>query len=161
EAGEISVCIGMDPFAGEEAQLDALADTLDCLDRLASSQPKCRPVGLIIDEFSALAARGGVMVEAKIRSVAQCHQHLGYVFTGSQTRLMTDMIGKHDRAFYRGGSICNIGPIPTAEFVTWLHDKFRGDGFEVVGDDPSKAFCPRPTKFRITSRCSLTTAGKS
>jgi hypothetical protein len=114
---KISVRIGMDTYADEHRQLEALTNTLDCLDRMAAAQPKARPVGIIIDEFSALSARDGVMAEAMIRSVTQQHQHLAYVFTGSLTRLMTDMTGKHDRPFCRSGSVCHIGPVPAIEFA--------------------------------------------
>ena len=136
EDGEgVSVRINMDPYASGDQQINALTDTLDCLDRMAAAQPDSRPVALIIDEFSALASRGGEMAEAKIRSVTQQHQNIGYIFTGSNVRLMMDMTGKHNRPFYRGGMVYYIRTVPTDEFAVWLYAKFREGGFEVDGDE--------------------------
>lgn len=133
---ELSVSIGAKVSQDKNRQLELLTDTLDSLDRLAGAQPESRPVGLIIDEFSTLMARGGEQAEAKIRSITQCHQNVGYVFAGSDIRLMADMTMKHSRPFYRGGSNYYVGQVPTPEFAAWLHKQFRRSSFAVSGNEP-------------------------
>jgi hypothetical protein len=133
---ELSVNIAVKVSPDPNSQIELFAETLDSLNRLAGARRDSRLVGLIIDEFSTLIAREGELGEAKIRSVIQQHQNFAYVFVGSDVRLMTDMISKHDRPFYRGGDSCFVGPVLTEGFVAWLHKQFRRGGFVVCGDEP-------------------------
>lgn len=116
--------------AGERLQL--LVDALEGLEKMALAQPKTRPVGLIIDEFQSIIERGGSTAEAQIRSVIQEHSRVGYVFAGSQTRLMTDMTMKADRPFYRLGANRFVGPLPRTDFARHLSANFRKSGFSVA-----------------------------
>ena len=118
--------------------MKAFADALDGLEKLALAQPDSRPVGLIIDEFQALIDHGGENAEAQIRSAIQEHHRVGYVFAGSQTRLMTEMTMNHDRPLYRLGSNRFIGPLPTADFEAHLRKQFRKSGFVVRDEEPIK-----------------------
>jgi energy-coupling factor transporter ATP-binding protein EcfA2 len=133
---ELSVSIGIDSTAAGNRPLKPFAEALDGLEKLARAQPRSRPVGLIIDEFQAVVARDGVDAEAQIRAAIQEHHRVGYVFAGSQTRLMTEMIMNHDRPLYRLGSNRFIGPLPKAEFSAHLIKQFRRSGFIVPNNDP-------------------------
>jgi hypothetical protein len=135
---ELSVRIGVDTSASENRHVKVLTDALDGLEKLALTQPRARAVGLILDEFQAVVACGGVDTERQIRSAIQEHHRVGYVFAGSQTRLMTDMTMNHDRPLYRLGSNRFIGPVPTADFETHLKKQFRRSGFLVPNEDPIK-----------------------
>lgn len=132
----MSVSIGIDLFAGKYRQMEVLAQTLNSLDRLAHTLPDSRPVALIIDEFSALMARFGITGEAQIRSVVQFHQNVGYIFAGSNIRLMMDMTTKYSRPFYRRGDNLYLRPVSVADFTASLHKQFTGSGFEVSGSKP-------------------------
>jgi energy-coupling factor transporter ATP-binding protein EcfA2 len=133
---ELSVSIGIDSSALENRPVKPLADALDGLEKLARTQPGSRPVGLILDEFQTVVTRGGDNAEAQIRAAIQEHHRVGYVFAGSQTRLMTEMTMNHDRPFYRLGSNRFIGPLPKAEFSAHLLKQFRRSGFVVANDAP-------------------------
>ncbi len=133
---ELSVSIGIDTAAGSNRPVKALTDALDGLEKLALAQPNSRPVGLIVDEFQALVHLGGENAEAQIRSVIQEHRRVGYVFAGSQTRLMTDMTMNHDRPLYRLGSNRFIGPLPAADFEAHLLRQFKRSGFVVPNEEP-------------------------
>ena len=133
---ELSVSIGVDTAAGSNRPVKALTDALDGLEKLALAQPASRPVGLILDEFQAFVHLGGENAEAQIRSVIQEHRRVGYVFAGSQTRLMTDMTMNHDRPLYRLGSNRFIGPLPVADFEAHLHKQFKRSGFVVPSEEP-------------------------
>jgi energy-coupling factor transporter ATP-binding protein EcfA2 len=138
---ELSVSIGIDLHSAgssENRPVKALTDALDGLEKLALAQPDSCPVGLIIDEFQALISHGGESAESQIRAAIQEHHRVGYVFAGSQTRLMTDMTMNHDRPLYRLGSNRFIGALPTADFEAHLHKQFRRSGFVVPNEEPIK-----------------------
>jgi hypothetical protein len=114
-----------------DGSVKLLADALDGLEKLAQEAPSSRPVGLILDEFQSIIQRGGATAEGQIRSVIQEHSRIGHVFAGSQTRLISDMVSKHDQPFYRLGASHFLGRIPRTEFAAHLAKKFRKSGFSV------------------------------
>jgi uncharacterized protein len=118
---------------GEGAAVGLLVDALDGLENLAAAQPAEQPVGLVIDEFQRIIEIGGQDAERQIRSAIQRHKRTGYVFAGSKTRMLTDMTTDAARPFYRLGSLRFIGPVPRAEFIQFLLDKFSSGGFKVEG----------------------------
>jgi energy-coupling factor transporter ATP-binding protein EcfA2 len=127
---EWSVSVGVNKLESD-GSVKLLADALDGLEKLAQEVPSSRPVGLILDEFQSIIQRGGSTAEGQIRSVIQEHSRIGYVFAGSQTRLMSEMVSKHDRPFYRLGASHFLGRIPRIEFAAHLGKNFRNSGFSV------------------------------
>jgi hypothetical protein len=115
------------------AAVGLLVDALDGLENLAAAQPAGQPVGLVIDEFQRIIEIGGQDAERQIRSAIQQHKRTGYVFAGSKTRMLTDMTTDAARPFYRLGSLRFVGPLPRAEFIQFLLDKFSSGGFKVEG----------------------------
>jgi len=111
--------------------LTLLVEALDGLEQLAKAQPKDRAVGLIIDEFQKVIEVGGQSAEANIRAAIQRHRRTGYVFAGSQTRLLTSMTTDAARPFYRLGASRFIGPVPRNDFITFLRKKFVDSRFGV------------------------------
>ena len=123
--------LGVNVAANNEQHVSLLVEALNGLEALASEQPKARTVGLIIDEFQRVVDIGGRPAESQIRAAIQRHKHVGYVFAGSKTRILTDMTMDATRPFYRLGTIRFVGPVPRSDFETFLTDKFRGSGFHV------------------------------
>ena len=126
--------LGVNVAANSQEHVGLLIEALNGLEALASEQPEARAVGLIIDEFQRLIEIGGRQAESQIRAAIQRHKHVGYVFAGSKTRMLTDMTMDVTRPFYRLGAIRFIGPVPRTDFEKFLIDKFRGREFNV--DDP-------------------------
>ena len=85
-------------------------------------------MGLIIDEFQRVIELGGEAIEYQIRAAIQQHSRVGYVFAGSKTRMLRDMVGNHARPFYRLGDTTYIGPIPRKDFSLFLKEKFGEAG---------------------------------
>ena len=108
-----------------------IVDALNGLEKLANAQPQSRPVGLIIDEFQRIIEIGGRTVEGQIRSAIQRHSRVGYVFAGSKTRMLRDMVMDGSRPFYRLGANLFLGPIPREDFSQFLHEGFARAGFSV------------------------------
>lgn len=107
-----------------------LADVLDGVERAATKAK--RPVAVIIDEFQEIVERGGPSAEAQIRAAIQRHTHVGYVFAGSKTRLLADMVSDASRPFYRLGTVHFLGPIPPADFAAFLSDAFKRSGIVIT-----------------------------
>ncbi len=124
-------------------QVKLLTDALEGLETAAAGS-RGTTFGLIIDEFQQIIELGGRQAEGQIRSVIQEHQHVGYVFAGSNTRLLTEMVRDAARPFYRLGDLRFLGPIPRSDFHRFLHTQFEKGGFRIAGapegkDDPLTA----------------------
>lgn len=120
--GEWSVKFGVD--SAKLTNTILLIDALNGLEKLARSQPDERPVGLILDEFQRIVEIGGRDIEGQIRSAIQTHSKTGYVFSGSKTRLLRDMLMDPTRPFYRLGMNIFLGPVPRDDFRRFLKDSF-------------------------------------
>lgn len=115
------------PSAAPESAL--LSQALNGLDRLAADAK--RPVAVVIDEFQSVLEQEGRAAEQQIRAAVQEHRHVGYVFAGSKTTLLTEMTSDPDRPFYRLGKRLFVGEIPRDDFAPFLMRGFTGAGFKV------------------------------
>lgn len=121
-SGSLSVSLGVKHHEMSEQSL-LLIDALNSLERLAASSKK--KVGLVLDEFQYLLELGGSRIEGQLRAAVQSHARVGYVFAGSQTSLLTDMISNHARPFYRLGEPLFLQEIPRADFLSHLRAGFQ------------------------------------
>jgi energy-coupling factor transporter ATP-binding protein EcfA2 len=124
-----SVKLGMVPREQDHTTL--LTEALNGLEELARAQPKGRPVGLIIDEFQRVIELGGKVAEGQIRAAIQTHSRVGYVFAGSKTHMLNDMVTDAARPFYRLGSKLFLGPVPRKDFARFLKRGFTKSGFSI------------------------------
>jgi uncharacterized protein len=127
-----SAKLGVDTSQQDHAGL--LTDALNGLEELARAQPETTPVGLILDEFQRVIELGGKAAEGQIRAAIQTHMRTGYVFAGSKTHMLTDMVTDAARPFYRLGRKIFLGPIPRDDFSRFLREKFQDSGFLVNGE---------------------------
>lgn len=93
-----------------------------------------REVVVILDEIQQIVIEHGIAAERQLRSTIQQHRHVGYIFAGSATRLLTEMTHEPNRPFYRLGQRIFLGTIPRSEFTTALEDGFRQGGFEPTAE---------------------------
>jgi len=119
-----SVSLGMNH---RPVEVPELIEALDALDKLAGEHP----MGLALDEFQQLLSIGGQESEGQLRAAVQTHRNLGYVFAGSKTRLLSEMVLNPTRPFYRLGEPMFLGPIPRGEFLPALRERFGRGGIEV------------------------------
>jgi hypothetical protein len=101
----------------EESAVPRLVDTLNGLEAAAAAAG--RPVGLVLDEVQTLL-REGISAEGQVRAAVQEHRAVGYVFAGSDTRLLTAMVNDAGRPFYRLGSVRFLDEVPRAAFTSFL-----------------------------------------
>lgn len=108
---------------GREVGPTLLADVLDGVERAAAASRK--KVAVIIDEFQELVEEGGVAAEAQLRAAIQRHRHVAYVFAGSKTRMLADMVKDADRPFHRLGTTIFLRALPRKEFAAFIVRGFR------------------------------------
>ena len=113
-----------------------VADALSGLNALAATAD--RPVAVVIDEFQRVVEDGGVAAEGQVRAAVQAHDHVGYVFAGSKTRMLAEMTGDESRPFYRLGARLFVGPVPRNDFRPALACGFR-DADLAISDDAIEA----------------------
>lgn len=98
-----------------------LVEVLHGLERAAVEAEK--RVGLVVDEVQHLVAEG-VTAERQLRAAVQEHKTVGYVFAGSDSRLLHAMLNDAERPFYRLGTVRVLDAIPPAAFRAYLHKGF-------------------------------------
>jgi hypothetical protein len=108
-----------------------LTDVLNGIE--AEAMKRKRRVAVVLDEFQEIVETGGgEKAERQIRAAVQRHKHVGYVFAGSRTRLLTEMTTRHGRAFFNLGDKRFLGPVPRADFVALLQTGFTSGGISVA-----------------------------
>jgi hypothetical protein len=113
--------VGLEATPAERA-VPRLVEVLDGVERAAAGFG--RPVGLVLDEIQHLVA-GGIEAERQLRAAVQQHRHVGYVFAGSDTRLLAAMTSDPARPFYRLGEVRVLQEIPRPEFIAFLAAGFE------------------------------------
>ena len=117
---------------GRTTPVPLLVDVLDGVER-AAQQAK-RKAAIVLDEFQEVIEQGGSDAEEQIRAAIQRHSHVAYVFAGSKTRMLTDMVSNHARPFYRLGAVHFLGPVPRDDFATFIADGFASAGLTIHAD---------------------------
>jgi len=126
--GKLSATIGAKSET-EPGQIPLIVDALNGIEALAARSE--HPVGLILDEFQKIIEVGGQSAEGQIRAAVQQHQHLGYVFAGSKTRMLSEMTTHASRPFYRLGERIFLGPVPRGQFLAFINAAFRETGIAI------------------------------
>ena len=110
-------------------ELPLLGEVLDGIDRMAAEEKAATAV--ILDEFQHVIEEGGEAAERQLRAAVQRHRHVGYVFSGSRTRMLAQMTGDSNRAFWKLGERYFLGPIPRDAFRLALRRGFTDAGYTV------------------------------
>ncbi len=100
-----------------------LVEALRSLEQMAKKEGN--PIGVIFDEFQEILRIGGEEIEKQLRAETQLHEHVGYVYAGSEMSLLTDMISNPKRPFYKLGLPLFIRSIPRTDFIRHIRKGFR------------------------------------
>jgi len=114
---------------GYKEALPALLEGMQNAESLA--QKKGVKLVIIIDEFSDLPKYDGQTLEKAMRSEIQHHEHVGYIFSGSEQSVMLAMARDKKRAFYKLGRLMNLGPIDRGTYSEFIYDWFQKGGYKV------------------------------
>lgn len=125
--GKITVSMGLEPARRTEVPL--LTDVLNGIEKLAAEDS--RKALVVFDEFQQVVTEAGQKAERQIRAAVQTHSNVGYVFAGSGTRMMSEMIGSSARAFWHLGDPLYLGPIPRDAFTPFLRTGLESTGAKI------------------------------
>jgi hypothetical protein len=127
----ISASLGLEPEQPADT-LPLLVDVLDGVEQLA--RKISAPVGLMLDEFQQVIALGGESAEGQLRAAVQRHRKVGYVFAGSDTRMLAEMTTDRSRPFYRLGARRFLTSLPDQQVRDWLIARFAAGGFRLSAE---------------------------
>lgn len=125
--GEVGVRLGL---ADEDDGLPVFTEALEAVERMAERLDG--PVVVMMDEIQHVVVEHGPAAERRLRSTVQGHRHTGYVFAGSDTRLLVAMTEDPNRPFYRLGTRIFVGELPREPFEERLARGFEAHGTTVV-----------------------------
>jgi len=123
---------------GEKEALPALLEGMNHAEKLA--QKKGKGLVVIIDEFSDLPKYDGQTLEKAMRSQIQQHDHIGYIFSGSEQSVMLSMTHDRKRAFYKLGRIMELGPIDRGSYADFIYSWLQKGSYRMRRDDLAKIF---------------------
>lgn len=116
------------PDVRNDRELSQLASAVFALPaRLADARR--RRVVVALDEFQAIAGFNGGSIEESLRAAIQHQRRVGYVFAGSEPRLMERMLGPR-RPFYKAGPVMRLEKIPADVFAAFIESRFARTGIK-------------------------------
>jgi len=136
--------LGFDPNGNPELSLDmaghrvpeSVEELLNLPQRIAETEGKRFVV--VFDEFQEIVKLNGGILERQLRAAIQRHTRVSYLFAGSKTHMLIDMVSDETRPFYQMGTIMTLNKIPEAEFSSFVRNKFTGSGKKISRSAVSK-----------------------
>lgn len=98
-----------------------LEDVLNLIDKLSTEKKR---VIVVMDEFQEVS-RLDINLVRQLRSVMQHHQHVNYVFLGSQESMIREIFEKKKSPFYHFGFLLTLSKINRSDFRNYLEGGFR------------------------------------
>jgi len=120
-------------FSREETTI-ALKEALDFPERVAMK--KKTKLIIAFDEFQEIEHLNGLQLEKIFRSILQHHEHVSYIFTGSEHSLINIIFGEKERPFYRFAKHMELKPIKNELLKKFIMNKFTQSGKKI---DPNAA----------------------
>lgn len=124
-----SATIGIDHISEKSEVLRHFDELFELPQKLALKRK--RNFVVVFDEFQEIRNFNGEAFEKSLRSCIQHQRNVAYLFAGSKTHMIEDMVFNKNRAFYRSGKVMNLDKIPRAEFKGFLSNKFGKTGFSL------------------------------
>ena len=129
--------LSFDPTGNPELSLDIARDgspesveeILNLPQRIAESEGK--RFAVVFDEFQEIMRLNGGILEKQIRAAIQHHTHVSYLFAGSKTHMLIDMVSDETRPFYQMGTLMALNKIPEKEFSRFVQGKFAKSGKKI------------------------------
>ena len=126
ESGTPALSLGYKP---QDTDLENIATKIYQLPAKISSK---RKLVIVFDEFQEVMKLNGKQIEGYLRSAIQHQRNVGYIFSGSKRRLLTDMATSKDRPFYKIGPVMYLEKIPQEEFQKFISGKFHNSGIKIA-----------------------------
>ncbi len=102
--------------------LEAEEEVFNLPEHIARAQGKRFVV--VLDEFQEILKLDGEELERQIRAAIQHHSNVSYLFAGSKSHMLIDMVSDRTRPFYQMGTLITLDKIPEEEFRSFIESKF-------------------------------------
>ncbi len=109
-----------------DGQAEVAEEVFDLPEQIAKSQG--RRFVVVLDEFQEITRLGGDNLERQLRAAIQHHSHVSYLFAGSKSHMLVDMVSEKTRPFYQMGTLMTLDKIPETEFKKFVQSKFTKYG---------------------------------
>ena len=106
--------------------VEAAEEVFNLPEQIAKAQGKRFVV--VLDEFQEILKLDGEELERQIRAAIQHHSNVSYLFAGSKSHMLIDMVSDQTRPFYQMGTLMTLDKIPREEFRSFIESKFIKSG---------------------------------
>lgn len=106
--------------------VEAREEVFNLPEQIAKAQGKRFVV--VLDEFQEILKLDGEELERQIRAAIQHHSNVSYLFAGSKSHMLIDMVSDQTRPFYQMGTLMTLDKIPREEFRSFIESKFIKSG---------------------------------
>ena len=124
--------------ASGESRAEVTEEVFHLPEQIAKSQGKRFVV--VLDEFQEIMRLGGEDLERQIRAAIQNHSQVSYLFAGSKSHMLIDMVSEKTRPFYQMGTLMTLDKIPEKEFKTFVRSKFTKRGRDISSEAIDRIF---------------------
>jgi hypothetical protein len=105
-ASGLKLSIVVDPLTGQPSASVSISRSerpkyLKSVMEIVASYAKKQKLLVVFDEFQEIDKYIDPGFEKRLRSHIQLHKNIGYIFSGSQKHILTQMFNTTDRAFYQ------------------------------------------------------------
>jgi len=138
--------LGFDPSGQPEVSMDfsgqppadAAEEVFDLPEKIAHAQKKRFVV--VLDEFQEIVKLNGGLLEKQLRAAIQHHASVSYLFAGSKSHMLIDMVSEQGRPFYQMGTVMSLEKIPQEAFSPFIKEKFEKSGRKISSEALSRLF---------------------
>jgi AAA+ ATPase superfamily predicted ATPase len=106
--------------------VEAGEEVFNLPERIAKAQG--RRFVVVLDEFQEILKLDGEELERQIRAAIQHHSHVSYLFAGSKSHMLIEMVSDQTRPFYQMGTLMALDKIPEKAFRSFIQSKFMQSG---------------------------------
>jgi AAA+ ATPase superfamily predicted ATPase len=124
-------------FSGDR-QAEVAEEVFHLPEKIAKSQG--RRFVVVLDEFQEIMRLGGEDLERQLRAAIQHHSHVSYLFAGSKSHMLIDMVSEKTRPFYQMGTLMALDKIPEMEFKNFIQSKFTKRGRNISTEAIERIF---------------------
>jgi AAA+ ATPase superfamily predicted ATPase len=124
-AGNPELSVGV----SDEGRAEVAGEVFHLPEQIAKSQGKRFVV--VLDEFQDIMRIGGEDLERQLRAAIQHHSRVSYLFAGSKSHMLIDMVSEKTRPFYQMGTLMSLDKIPEDEFRQFVRSKFIKRGKKI------------------------------
>ena len=82
------------------------------------------PVVLAIDEFQEIRKYGEVPLEAKLRSHVQQSKNIGFIFSGSEHHILSQIFSEYNQPFYQSTRMIALDKIEKEYYAAFINTQF-------------------------------------